>query len=124
MAKPTDETADSLRSVTGSGEPDEPDEPVTPTQPVHPYVHVVVVAVIGAVSVLAWLFVYETINRFLWDNDVRDGQPVALPGHLPARSRSSSDSSSSTGMRRRTSTSRCSTASAVTSARSTGALCP
>ena len=38
-------------------------------QPVHPYVHVVVVAIIGAVAVLAWLLVFETINRLLWEND-------------------------------------------------------
>ena len=29
-----------------------------------------VVAIIGAVAVLAWLFVFETINRLLWENDV------------------------------------------------------
>ena len=65
--RPSD-TAATLTSVTGAGDtgPDLPE--VSAGQPVHPYVHVVVVAVIGAVAVLAWLFVFETVNRLLWEN--------------------------------------------------------
>jgi hypothetical protein len=29
---------------------------------------VVIVAVIGAVAVLAWLWVFETVNKLLWEN--------------------------------------------------------
>jgi H+/Cl- antiporter ClcA len=47
----------------------DPGETVTPARPVHPYIHVVIVAVIGALSVLAWLVVFETVNRLLWEND-------------------------------------------------------
>jgi len=73
-------TADALRSVTGAGATGESVEAeVTPAQPVHPYVHVVIVAVIGAVSVLAWLFVYETINRFLWDSGYVTANPWLFP---------------------------------------------
>ena len=65
--RPSD-TAATLTSVTGAGDtgPDLPE--VSAGQPVHPYVHVVVVAVVGAVAVLAWLFVFETVNRLLWEN--------------------------------------------------------
>ena len=79
MATETSETAATLRSVTGSATSVGPDEEVTPTQPVHPYVHVVVVAVIGAVSVLAWLLVYETVNRFIWDNGYVTANPWLFP---------------------------------------------
>lgn len=58
-----------LTSVTGTGEELEMSEPITPARPVHPYVHVVILAVIGGVSVLAWLILYETLNRALWEND-------------------------------------------------------
>jgi H+/Cl- antiporter ClcA len=42
---------------------------VTPAKPVHPYVHVVVMGVGGAVVVLAWLVVFDAVNRLLWEND-------------------------------------------------------
>jgi len=64
------DTAATLASVTGSGsERDESDIAVRPDRPVHPYIHVVVVAVIGGVSVLAWLWFFETMNKLLWEND-------------------------------------------------------
>jgi H+/Cl- antiporter ClcA len=76
----TGETAETLRSVTGSGdETSFPGTPVTAAHPVHPYVHVVVIAVIGAVSVLAWLVVYETVNGFLWEI----GFVTAIPWLFP-----------------------------------------
>ncbi len=55
MTTGASDTADTLRSVTGSGDDRTLGEAVTPARPVHPYIHVVVVAVIGAVSVLVWL---------------------------------------------------------------------
>jgi len=64
------DTAEALTPVTGTGGEREMSEAVTAARPVHPYVHVVVVAVIGAVSVLAWLLVYEALNAAIWDNDV------------------------------------------------------
>ena len=74
------DTADTLRSTTGSGSSRADDEPaVTPTQPVHPYVHVVVVAVIGAVAVYAWLVVFETVNKLLWENDFVVANPWMFP---------------------------------------------
>ncbi len=73
-------TADTLRSTTGSGSSRPDEEPVvSQAQPVHPYVHVVVVAVIGAVSVLAWLIVYKTINDLLWGNDFVVANPWIFP---------------------------------------------
>ena len=80
MEAPNSDTAGTLRSVTGAGVTGGPDETaVTPAQPVHPYVHVVVVAIIGAVSVLAWLTVYETINRFIWDSGYVAANPWLFP---------------------------------------------
>src|SRR6478609_7859859 len=71
MTSMNSETASTLRSTTGAGSTRADDEtPVTPAQPVHPYVHVVVVAVIGAVVVLAWLWVYHTLNALIWENSV------------------------------------------------------
>jgi H+/Cl- antiporter ClcA len=65
------DTASTLSSVTGSGDAHDAGEPtVDRTRPVHPYVHVVIVAIVGAVVVLAWLIVYELVNRLLWENDV------------------------------------------------------
>jgi len=70
MGQRTSDTAATLTSVTGAGSTENLGEPtVGPAQPVHPYVHVVVVAVIGAVAVLAWLIVYEEVNKLLWEND-------------------------------------------------------
>ncbi len=76
--RPSDTTA-TLTSVTGAGDagPDLPE--VSARQPVHPYVHVVVVAIIGAVAVLAWLFVFETVNRLLWENGVVTANPWLFP---------------------------------------------
>jgi H+/Cl- antiporter ClcA len=74
------DTGSSLGSVTGSGDARDAGEPtVDRKRPVHPYVHVVVVAVIGAVSVLAWLVVYEVVNRLLWENDVVTANPWVFP---------------------------------------------
>ena len=77
--RPSD-TASTLNSVTGSGRPGGTDEPtVGPSRPVHPYLHVVVVAVIGGVSVLAWLLLYEALNRLVWENDVVTANPWLFP---------------------------------------------
>ncbi len=53
--------------------------PVSATQPVHPHVHVVIVALIGAVSVLAWLLVYEFVNEILWENELILANPWLFP---------------------------------------------
>ncbi len=54
-------------------------EPVTAARPVHPYVHVVIVALIGAVAVLAWLLVFEAVNKLLWENAVITANPWLFP---------------------------------------------
>ena len=59
----------SALSVTGSGMERGLGEPVTAARPVHPTVHVVLVAVIGAIAVLAWLIVFEAVDKLLWEND-------------------------------------------------------
>jgi H+/Cl- antiporter ClcA len=69
MHQETSDTAATLTSVTGAGSEPDLGEPVTNARPVHPYVHVVIVAVIGAVAVLAWLWVFEAVNKLLWEND-------------------------------------------------------
>ena len=74
-------------SVTGVGSEREVAEPVTAARPVHPYVHVVIVAVIGAVAVLAWLIVFEAVNRLLWENEFVVANPwmfsvICLPFSL------------------------------------------
>ncbi len=70
MTETASDTTASLGSVTGSGsERDEADIAIRSDRPVHPYIHVVVVAVIGGVSVLAWLWLFETVQKLLWDND-------------------------------------------------------
>ncbi len=61
--------------MTGSASEPTPDR----AHPVHPYVHVVVVAVVGAVAVLAWLVVYEELNKLLWENDVVTANPWLFP---------------------------------------------
>jgi H+/Cl- antiporter ClcA len=66
-------------SVTGTGTERELDEAVTAAQPVHPYVHVVVVAIIGAVSVLAWLVVFQAVNKLLWENEFVLANPWMFP---------------------------------------------
>ncbi len=44
-----------------------------------PLVHVVVAALIGAVAVLAWLFVFMTVNRLLWENPTVEANPWLFP---------------------------------------------
>src|SRR3954468_10375813 len=74
------DTAATLTSVTGSGsDRGNPDVIVGPHATVHPYLHVVAVAVIAAVSVLAWLMVYNAGNTFLWQNAVVAGNPWLFP---------------------------------------------
>ena len=73
------DTAATLTSVTGSGAERDVVEPVSAARPVHPYLHVVVVAVLGAVAVLAWLIVFENVNRLLWENDVVTSNPWLFP---------------------------------------------
>ncbi len=46
---------------------------------VHPYLHVIAVALIGAVSVLAWLIVFELGNRLLWENEIILANPWLFP---------------------------------------------
>jgi len=52
---------------------------VTATESPAAYLHVVLVAVIGTVVVLGWLWVYVTVNRLLWENDVITGHPWLAP---------------------------------------------
>ncbi len=80
------DTAETLASVSGAGTPRASDgvgeaeqAPVTRAHPVHLYVHVVVVALIGAVGTLAWLIVYDVINRALWENDFVTSNPWTFP---------------------------------------------
>jgi H+/Cl- antiporter ClcA len=56
-------------TVTTAGGERELGEPVTAARPVHPYIHVIIVALIGAVAVLAWLIVFEEVNKLLWENE-------------------------------------------------------
>jgi len=53
--------------------------PVAPPSLVHPYVHVIAVGLIGAVSVLAWLIVFELGNKVLWENEVILANPWLFP---------------------------------------------
>lgn len=54
--------------------------PVAAAPPVvHPYVHVIAVGFIGAVSVLAWLIVFELGNKLLWENEVILANPWLFP---------------------------------------------
>jgi H+/Cl- antiporter ClcA len=79
MQPPMSDTAATLTSVSGSGEERDVAEPITSARPVHPYVHVVVIAIIGAVAVLAWLIVFEAVNKLLWENDVVAANPWLFP---------------------------------------------
>jgi len=63
----------------GSGGGDTGETAVSAARPIHPYVHVVIVAVIGAVAVLAWLLVFEELNKLLWENDVVTANPWLFP---------------------------------------------
>ncbi len=73
------DTAATLSSVTGVEDGREVSEAVTAARPVHPYVHIVVVAVVGAISVLAWLILYETLDRALWENAFVTANPWMFP---------------------------------------------
>ncbi len=80
------DTTQTLASVSGAGAPRASDgvgsaeqAPVTRANPVHLYVHVVVVALIGAVGTLAWLVVYDVVNRILWDNSFVTENPWMFP---------------------------------------------
>lgn len=53
--------------------------PVGAPSPVHPYVHVIAVGFIGAVSVLAWLIVFELGTKLLWENEVITANPWLFP---------------------------------------------
>ena len=65
------ETTPTLTQASAAGPAGSTAEPtISPSQPVHPYLHVIAVAIIGAVGVLAWLLVYETVNKLLWENDL------------------------------------------------------
>ena len=79
MSTRSSDTAATLTSVTGAGEAEPAGPEVSTAQPVHPYLHVVVVAVIGAIAVLAWLVVFETVNRLLWENDFVTANPWMFP---------------------------------------------
>jgi len=68
-----------LANVTAAGDDREVGEPVTAARPVHPHVHVVIVAVIGAVAVLAWLLVFEAVNKLLWENELVLANPWLFP---------------------------------------------
>jgi hypothetical protein len=46
---------------------------------VNPYLHFIAIAVIGAVSVLAWLMVFELRNRLLTENEFALANPWLLP---------------------------------------------
>jgi H+/Cl- antiporter ClcA len=52
---------------------------VEPESLVHPYIHVIVVGLIGAVSVLAWLIVFELGSKLLWENEVILANPWLFP---------------------------------------------
>ncbi len=80
MTTRASDTASTLASVSGSGEASRPDEvTITSARPVHPYLHVIVVALVGAVSVLAWLIVYQVVTKLLWENDVVVANPWLAP---------------------------------------------
>jgi H+/Cl- antiporter ClcA len=71
--------ADPPGSGAGGEAEHEPGDLSPAARPVHPFVHVVIVALIGAVSVLAWLVVFELVNRLLWENSVVTANPWLFP---------------------------------------------
>ncbi len=79
MSDPAGGTSATPASVTGSGAERDLGEQVTAARPVHPYVHVVIVALLGAVAVLAWLMVFEAVNRLLWENAFVLANPWMFP---------------------------------------------
>jgi H+/Cl- antiporter ClcA len=66
-------------SVTGVAAERQLGEPVLAGQPVHPHVHVVIIAIIGAIAVLAWLLVFEFVNKLLWENELVHANPWLFP---------------------------------------------
>lgn len=79
MANGDVDTAATSAPAAGAGGGDHDEVVVSAARPVHPYVHVVIVAVIGAVAVLAWLLVFEELNKLLWENDVITANPWLFP---------------------------------------------
>jgi H+/Cl- antiporter ClcA len=79
MTQSSGDTTNAPLSVAGVGHEREISDPVTAARPVHPHIHVVIVAVIGAVSVLAWLIVYELVNKLLWENELVLANPWLFP---------------------------------------------
>jgi H+/Cl- antiporter ClcA len=80
-----DEVVDAT-SISGAGAPRATDGTgateqaiVTPAHPVQLYVHVVVVAVIGAFATFAFLVVYDTLTRLLWENAFVTANPWTFP---------------------------------------------
>lgn len=67
----TDSTAAAEAAASGA--------PSAPEALVHPYIHVIVVGLIGAVSVLAWLIVFELGSKLLWENEVILANPWLFP---------------------------------------------
>ena len=78
MTTQTSDTAASLTSVTGSGAADDELAEVGGRRH-RVYLHVIVVAVIGAVSVLAWLTVYNLGNELIWQNEFVVANPWIFP---------------------------------------------
>jgi H+/Cl- antiporter ClcA len=78
MARHPSDTAATLTSVTGSGAPDE-ELALVGGRRHHAYLHVIVVAIIGAVSVLAWLTVYNLGNKLIWQNEFVVANPWIFP---------------------------------------------
>jgi H+/Cl- antiporter ClcA len=81
MATQGDSRAASVPSEPGArADGNDADElAVSATRPIHPYVHVVIVAIVGALAVLAWLIVFEEVNKLLWENDVVTANPWLFP---------------------------------------------
>jgi len=73
------DTAGILASVTGSGGVEAGEPEVSAARPIHPYAHVVIVAVIGALAVLAWMLVFEELNKLIWENDFVSANPWLFP---------------------------------------------
>ncbi len=65
--------------AAGTGGPGADAPEVSAARPIHPYVHVVIVAVVGAVAVLAWIFVFEAINKVVWESDTVTANPWLFP---------------------------------------------
>jgi H+/Cl- antiporter ClcA len=79
MATQEDSRPASAATAPGEGGSAADDLEVSAARPIHPYVHVVIVAIIGALAVLAWLIVFEEVNKLLWENDVVTANPWLFP---------------------------------------------